>query len=34
VLSDEVLFGRLKRGGRVAVGLKEDHLTFEYSGER
>jgi ATP-dependent Clp protease ATP-binding subunit ClpA len=34
VLSDEVLFGRLKRGGCVAVGLKEDHLTFEYSGVR
>jgi ATP-dependent Clp protease ATP-binding subunit ClpA len=34
VLSDEVLFGHLKRGGRVAVGLKEDRLTFDYSGER
>jgi ATP-dependent Clp protease ATP-binding subunit ClpA len=31
VLSDEVLFGRLKRGGRVTVGMKEDHLTFQYS---
>jgi ATP-dependent Clp protease ATP-binding subunit ClpA len=34
VLSDEVLFGRLRRGGRVAVGLEEDRLTFEYSPER
>jgi len=31
VLSDEVLFGRLKKGGKVRRGLKEDKLEFEYS---
>jgi len=30
VLSDEVLFGRLKKGGSVGIGLKEDKLSFEY----
>jgi ATP-dependent Clp protease ATP-binding subunit ClpA len=34
VLSDEVLFGRLKNGGCVAVGLQEDRLTFGYSKKR
>ncbi|GAB4484454.1 MAG: ATP-dependent Clp protease ATP-binding subunit ClpA [Thermodesulfovibrionales bacterium] len=29
-LSDEVLFGKLKRGGRVLVGLDRDRLTFEF----
>jgi ATP-dependent Clp protease ATP-binding subunit ClpA len=32
VLSDEVLFGRLKKGGNVHIGLKEDKLVFDYSG--
>ncbi len=31
VLSDEVLFGRLKKGGNVSIGLKEEKLTFEYA---
>ena len=31
VLSDEVLFGRLKKGGSVGIGLKEDKLSFEYA---
>lgn len=30
-LSEEVLFGRLKKGGRVTIDLKEDKLDFEYS---
>ena len=29
-LADELLFGRLAKGGRVCVGLAEDKLTFEY----
>jgi ATP-dependent Clp protease ATP-binding subunit ClpA len=29
-LSEEVLFGRLKKGGRVTIDLKEDELDFEY----
>ena len=31
VLSEEVLFGRLKKGGTVHIGLKEGVLDFEYS---
>jgi ATP-dependent Clp protease ATP-binding subunit ClpA len=30
-LSDEVLFGRLKKGGNVSIGLKEEKLVFEYA---
>jgi ATP-dependent Clp protease ATP-binding subunit ClpA len=30
VLADEVLFGRLRKGGTVSIGLADDHLTFEY----
>lgn len=30
-LSEEVLFGRLSKGGRVTVSLKDDRLSFEYS---
>jgi ATP-dependent Clp protease ATP-binding subunit ClpA len=30
VLSDEVLFGRLRKGGAVLIGLKDGSLTFEY----
>jgi ATP-dependent Clp protease ATP-binding subunit ClpA len=29
-LSNEVLFGRLRKGGMVAIGLKDDALTFQY----
>jgi ATP-dependent Clp protease ATP-binding subunit ClpA len=31
VLSDEVLFGRLKKGGSVHIGLKKEKLSFEYA---
>ncbi len=34
VLSDEVLFGRLKRGGLVTVDVKNDRLVFTYSRSR
>lgn len=30
-LADEILFGKLKQGGRVTIGLKGDQLTFELS---
>lgn len=30
VLSDEVLFGRLRKGGSVSIGLKDNKLTFDY----
>ncbi|MBI5847801.1 MAG: ATP-dependent Clp protease ATP-binding subunit ClpA [Nitrospirae bacterium] len=30
VLSDEVLFGRLRKGGTVAIGVHDDALTFDY----
>jgi ATP-dependent Clp protease ATP-binding subunit ClpA len=30
-LSDEILFGRMQKGGLVHVELKGDKLTFEYS---
>ena len=29
-LADEVLFGRLKDGGRVTIDVVDDQLTFEY----
>lgn len=31
VLSDEVLFGRLSKGGKVSIDLKDDRLSFRYS---
>jgi len=31
-LSDEILFGRLVKGGEVLVDLENDKLTFSYSG--
>jgi ATP-dependent Clp protease ATP-binding subunit ClpA len=30
-LTEELLFGRLEHGGRVAVGLKDDKLAFEFT---
>ncbi len=30
VLSDEILFGRLSKGGRVTIGVKQDKLSFAY----
>ena len=29
-LTDEILFGKLKKGGKVKVGIKEDKLTFDF----
>ena len=31
ILSDEVLFGKLRKGGRVSITLAEDKLSFAYS---
>lgn len=31
VLADEILFGRLSAGGRVAIGSRDGQLTFSYS---
>ena len=31
ILSEEVLFGRLKKGGKVLIGLDNDSLSFSYS---
>lgn len=31
VLADEILFGRLEKGGSVALDMKGDELVFEYS---
>jgi len=30
ILSDEVLFGKLRKGGTVAIGVHDDILTFAY----
>ena len=30
-LTDEILFGKLKKGGSVKVGLKNDTLTFDFN---
>ena len=30
-LSEELLFGKLKKGGSVTIDLKERHLKFKYS---
>ena len=32
-LTDEILFGKLKKGGKVKVDYQDGRLTFEY-GER
>ncbi len=29
-LADEILFGRLKTGGTVEIGMKKDELIFHY----
>jgi ATP-dependent Clp protease ATP-binding subunit ClpA len=29
-LADEILFGRLEKGGKVTIDLKADKLTFDY----
>jgi ATP-dependent Clp protease ATP-binding subunit ClpA len=30
-LADEILFGKLVKGGKVRIDLADDALTFEYS---
>jgi ATP-dependent Clp protease ATP-binding subunit ClpA len=30
ILANEILFGRLDKGGKVTIDLKDDKLTFEY----
>jgi len=32
-LTDEILFGKLRKGGSVKVGLKDQMLTFDFSSE-
>jgi ATP-dependent Clp protease ATP-binding subunit ClpA len=29
-LTDEILFGKLAKGGRIVIGLKKDELTFSF----
>ena len=29
-LSDEILFGRLAKGGQITIGARKDKLTFKY----
>jgi ATP-dependent Clp protease ATP-binding subunit ClpA len=29
-LSDEILFGRMQKGGEVSIDLKDDELAFNY----
>lgn len=31
VISDEILFGKLLKGGKVVIGLKKDQLSFSYT---
>jgi ATP-dependent Clp protease ATP-binding subunit ClpA len=31
IMSEEMLFGRLKKGGKVLIGLDKDRLSFAYS---
>jgi len=31
VLADEILFGRLEKGGKVTIDLEEEKMTFNYS---
>jgi len=31
VLSDEILFGHLEKGGGVRVGIEDDRLSFDYN---
>ena len=31
ILSEEVLFGKLRKGGKVSIGLDKDSLSFAYS---
>jgi ATP-dependent Clp protease ATP-binding subunit ClpA len=29
-ITDEILFGKLEKGGKITIGLKKDHLTFHF----
>ncbi|WP_429884528.1 ATP-dependent Clp protease ATP-binding subunit ClpA [Geoalkalibacter halelectricus] len=31
IIADEILFGRLSKGGRLSIGLKNERLTFSYA---
>ncbi len=31
ILADEILFGRLIKGGKVTIGMTDDKLTFDYA---
>ena len=31
ILADEILFGKLEKGGKVTIDLKDEKLTFEYN---
>jgi len=31
MIADEILFGKLKNGGNIAVNYEGDKLTFEFS---
>jgi ATP-dependent Clp protease ATP-binding subunit ClpA len=33
-LTDEILFGRLEKGGQVYVDCRDDRLTFSYDDRR
>ena len=32
ILADEILFGRLEKGGAVFIDVKNDELAFDYTG--
>jgi ATP-dependent Clp protease ATP-binding subunit ClpA len=31
ILSDEILFGKLEKGGRVHIDVEDDKLVFSYN---
>lgn len=33
-LTDEILFGKLQKGGTVKVGYKDEKLEFEFEGNK
>jgi ATP-dependent Clp protease ATP-binding subunit ClpA len=32
ILTDEILFGRLEKGGEVFIDVESDELAFDYTG--
>jgi ATP-dependent Clp protease ATP-binding subunit ClpA len=32
ILADEILFGRLEKGGEVFIDVENDKLAFDYAG--